>query len=904
MVDLQKSFSPGILPGRNIFLFASGLLVAIFAFLFITAPTVHAADATWQGSAISYAQKQFIKAGNATDNDVRKLQGGNSIPKDSPIYAYVEPTISNSSNPTQKAHIIYFAPGTDPTQAKEATYLTYDYTPPSTYSNPSVTTLITLDPATNGVNAAETTSCALEGIGWIICPVTKFLAGAMDTMFKILSGFLTVRPVQTSQDNPLFRIWAIMRNFANIAFVIGFLVIIYSQVTSLGISKYGIKKLLPRLIAAAILVNISYWICAVAVDTSNIFGNSIQALFINMRETLVGPGGNNWDTISWESMSGFVLSGGTAAVVAGIGVNALLGGSVTASSVFLVPILVIVLTSVLVALLIVALRQALITILIIVSPLAFVAYLLPNTEKYFEKWRDLFMTMLLMFPILSVIFGGSQLAGAAIIQNADSINLILLGMAVQVAPLIVTPLLIKFSGALLSRFAGVLNNPNKGFIDRTRNWAKDRAENQKAEVLGRKARPGWRGAATRRTQNIDAKRRAREGNKAAYQSMADARWANSQEFSNIQQMSMKAALSKDVGESTAAARFEAAKNTNGDLQQLEMEARAAKLHVDVSKARTEANWREITAGDGRSIVGMSTAELASRGIANYAQHRTNMVEAIKNSTLEQGVENRRAHSAEHVQQHNATQALLRSDALRQRAGGIDPHGADSALAAAITADRKAYGDSVAEATQFLKHFNLSGSQRQQLAMGGEPITLKDGSGFERTFTANDLFAREAAIETQMKGAGNYKQIEQIIMNSGGTLKNFKTTISSEIVANKLSEKAAFLGGRTIDRVAQGEIVTEADLNVSVAETIAKGKIRPQDLATMDADAVKRVLDVAKVGNTAGLTPEEAAALATRIRELGISANTALTNPSLKGRVADNVREVLEEFRREWPPPTP
>lgn len=36
-------------------------------------------------------------------------------------------------------------------------------------------------------------------------------------------------------------------------------------------------------------------------------------------------------------------------------------------------------------------RKALIVILIVISPLAFVAFLLPNTEKFFSKWRSTFV---------------------------------------------------------------------------------------------------------------------------------------------------------------------------------------------------------------------------------------------------------------------------------------------------------------------------------------------------------------------------------------------------------------------------------------------------------------------------------------------------------------------------------
>jgi hypothetical protein len=891
MVDLQRAIPLGGVSRRNIFLFATSFFVAIFAVLFATAPVVHAADATWQGSSISYAGKQFIKTADAGDNDPRGLVKGTQI------YAYVEPDTSNPSNPTQKAHIIYFAPGADPPTATSATYVVYSYTPPATYSNASTPATISLDPQTA---AAETTSCNLEGIGWIVCPATSFLAGAMDKLFEVLSGFLVVRPVQTSQENPLFRIWSVMRNFANVMFVIGFLIIIYAQVTSVGISNYGIKRILPRLIVAALLVNISYWICAIAIDVSNIAGNSLQQLFISLRDVLVVPGQENgWKTLNWQSVTGFVLSGGTAAVLAGIGAQALLGGTVTGSIFFLVPVLVTVLVAILVALLIMALRQALITILVIVSPLAFVAYLLPNTEKYFEKWRELFMTMLMMYPILSVIFGGSQLAGLAIIQNADSINLIILGMAVQVAPLIVTPLIIKFSGALLTRFSGMVNNPSKGLIDRTRNWAKDRSENQKAHVLGNPARAGWRGAATRRSQNIDSKRRKREATRAANQGLADARWANSQEYSDIQQINMRAAAAKDMGETRAQARFEASKYTNANMQQLEIDVRAAKLNLDLSKARVDANWDELTAGDARNMV--VPEGLSVNGLANYAHNRRLQAQSILEQTTEMGVEKRRAHSAEHIRQSQFTQRMLTDDALRTRAGGIDPHGADSALANAVAEDRTAFSKSVEEAKHVLKHFNVNAEQREGL-LDGNLIKGKDSSGFEREFTLHDTFATEAAIEIQMQ-EGSFIQKQKIIAESGEGNKLYahRATIGDEASKNRIGDQAAYLGGAAIDLIKQGKIKGEEGLNEAAAYSLKSGKLKAEHLATMDHAAVKRILDVARNNVHPGFTGEALEDYNRNVKELGKLAEEALTNNSLRGRVARNALKHLKEMRDLWPP---
>ncbi|QQR51771.1 hypothetical protein IPF89_04465 [Candidatus Saccharibacteria bacterium] len=67
-------------------------------------------------------------------------------------------------------------------------------------------------------------------------------------------------------------------------------------------------------------------------------------------------------------------------------------------------------------------RQALIILLIVISPLAFVAYLLPNTENLFKKWYKLFSTLLLLFPIVALVFGASKLASTILSAAANGVS--------------------------------------------------------------------------------------------------------------------------------------------------------------------------------------------------------------------------------------------------------------------------------------------------------------------------------------------------------------------------------------------------------------------------------------------------------------------------------------------------
>lgn len=329
-----------------------------------------------------------------------------------------------------------------------------------------------------------TSTCVIDGVGWIICASANFMAKLVDSIYNIIEIMLRVQPLQVDTSdgkNAVYNVWSQMRSIANVLFVIAFMVIIYSQLTSAGISNYGIKKLLPRLAVAAIMVNISYWVCAIAVDISNILGTSIHSMLVSAREGMNISIDINWATITTALLSGATLAlaivGGKAAISSGA-IPTGAGEAIAQGAMYLmIPILVAVVIAIFVALFVLVARQALIVILILLSPLAFVALLLPNTDKFFDLWRKTFITMLLLYPIISLLFGGAAIAGLSIIAAAadgegDGVQqpiLILTGMAVMVIPLGITPLLVKFSGNL-GRYAGVLKGKGNGIAK----WSRSR----------------------------------------------------------------------------------------------------------------------------------------------------------------------------------------------------------------------------------------------------------------------------------------------------------------------------------------------------------------------------------------------------------------------------------------------
>lgn len=467
MRDWVRTCLQGRISLRQGFLMLSAVTIALFASVLTLSRPAAAADAerSTKNDTVIYQKHTYTRIDKASFASGEKT-------KSLPIAGYDGYKYEDNEG----IHLILTeGDAKTATEGQAVSYLLrsgiYD---PSTQSS-STKVSIANAPEADGDDDGD--NCKVN-VGWFVCPATQLIADRMDGVLDIIKSFLIVHTLQTdtTKNNPIYEIWQKVRDVSNVCFVLVFLLIIYAQITNQGLSNYGIKSMLPRLIIGAILVNVSYWISGALVDTSNVLGSSIQQFFTDVRHGLSSHG-RLGDELSWTGVTGVVLAGGGV-----LGKVVVANGGIGPSLTLLTTMLVGAIVAAIVAMVVLAMRQALITLCIIVAPLAFVAYVLPSTNKYFDKWKDLFATMLLMFPLISFIFGAAQLAGYAIIANAgDSITQIIIGLAVQVAPIAITPLIIKLSGNLLGKLAGIVNNPNRGIIDRTRNWAQERAAYQAAK---------------------------------------------------------------------------------------------------------------------------------------------------------------------------------------------------------------------------------------------------------------------------------------------------------------------------------------------------------------------------------------------------------------------------------------
>ena len=290
-------------------------------------------------------------------------------------------------------------------------------------------------------------SCGVDGIGWLVCPLMSFAGSLGDASYSAISYFLSIdKGIFEDQSNGgLEQAWKFFRDIANAVFAVIFLWIIFSQISNVGVSNYGIKKILPRLIIGALLVNLSFYLCKLAVDLSNILGFSLKGV---LEGAASGVSTQSAEVGTFNTL----IVGGLA--LAGVGLFIFLAVSI--------PTIMALLLALLVVLVILIVRQAAVILLIAISPLAFAAWLLPNTENLFKKWVSILRGLLIVFPVISLLYGAGKLAGAVLAAvgtndpNNPKETMQLAALAASILPLGATPFVLKSSLNSLGSFAGKL----------------------------------------------------------------------------------------------------------------------------------------------------------------------------------------------------------------------------------------------------------------------------------------------------------------------------------------------------------------------------------------------------------------------------------------------------------------
>ena len=226
-----------------------------------------------------------------------------------------------------------------------------------------------------------------------------FIAGALSAIAHIiieLVGKLLIvlieilQAVVTYNDfinaDAVDRGWRLVRDIANMAFLIIFIAIAFA--TIMRVEQYEWKKLLPKLLIMAILVNFSKTVAGLILDAAQV----IMITFVNgfklvAAGNLIRSFGLN-DLLAIREFSGGDVGGVTP-------------NSIAAASILAVVLLVIATITVGVVVLMFLIRIVYLWILIILAPIAFLLAATPGFSSKFNDWWNKFIRYAFLGPIMA-----------------------------------------------------------------------------------------------------------------------------------------------------------------------------------------------------------------------------------------------------------------------------------------------------------------------------------------------------------------------------------------------------------------------------------------------------------------------------------------------------------------------
>ena len=304
---------------------------------------------------------------------------------------------------------------------------------------------------------------ANEALSWFTCPLIDSLSTFMTRLYTNIveewlvfdPQILTVTTNKTTNTNAAKDAWGKFRTYTNIFFVLVLFFIVFAQITGFGEGRYNIRAMLPRFIAIVIVVNISYPICQIAVDLSNILGSGITNLFIEFSSHIELE---NASGVAGIPMYGAIIG---AVVIAAV---AIVVAAIAVGPAFLMPIIMALLGGVLTVFftyLMLVVRQAVMIILVVASPVAIAMAVLPGTKSIFDKWFKLFRGLLLTYPIASLLMMGGNFAARLVMKvwNGESFIMAIVSMAICIVPVTMLP---RITRSALASLDGLVMKAQNG----------------------------------------------------------------------------------------------------------------------------------------------------------------------------------------------------------------------------------------------------------------------------------------------------------------------------------------------------------------------------------------------------------------------------------------------------------
>ncbi|HVX48354.1 MAG TPA: MFS transporter [Candidatus Saccharimonadales bacterium] len=318
---------------------------------------------------------------------------------------------------------------------------------------------------------------------WALCPIFDGTNAVTNWIFtNLIQPLLMTNPIcldttGNTCDNTIYKIWSGFRIYGDIFLVIVLLVIVFGESIGGGmIDAYTAKKVLPRLLIAAILINLSIYIVALMIDITNVVGGGLGQLLTaplkNNGAFTIQPDGITQGAIAAFGATGLLVGGFVLGVT---GIALLLVGLIITGAIAMVGIFVTLI-----------LRQTIILALLLISPVAFALWCLPNTESWFKRWWDTLFQMLLVYPMIIILFAVADVMSYVTQHNGTGGTLSsIVAFMLLIIPLYLVPFTLRTSNRVLGAIHGAVSNVGKQINSVTGRRAFGGAGSQASENIRR-----------------------------------------------------------------------------------------------------------------------------------------------------------------------------------------------------------------------------------------------------------------------------------------------------------------------------------------------------------------------------------------------------------------------------------
>ncbi|HEU4914136.1 MAG TPA: hypothetical protein VFT16_01895, partial [Candidatus Saccharimonadales bacterium] len=231
------------------------------------------------------------------------------------------------------------------------------------------------------------------------------------------------------------------------------------------LDAYTVRKVLPRLLFAAIFIALSWDILEFLTSLSNDAGNGIRGLIYAPFKDMAELGG----TISGGSLFALTLIGTGAALAFGwLGLLSFVITGFLASMVALAVLIV---------------RKMIIVLIIIMSPFAIAASVLPNTRKLYELWKGTLVALLVVFPIIMAFIAiGRVFAVVSFHAPGNQTVNQLIAIVAYFAPYFLITTAFKLAGGVIATLGGLANDRTKGLFDRVSGYRANKVSQNMAKM--------------------------------------------------------------------------------------------------------------------------------------------------------------------------------------------------------------------------------------------------------------------------------------------------------------------------------------------------------------------------------------------------------------------------------------